>query len=187
MQTAFSTSALNGLEEMLVSCWHMNNYESAAMWKVYAKSDESIAIVTDYPTLKNVLPPYCCLGIVNYVDYENHIMDFRNGFSYITHKRKSFEHEREIRAVLWTQHLSAILDHPVNQTPEYNIPEMLEVRDVMTKYGTFIPLDLGTLIKAVYINPGASDHFSYVVKGIVERFGYGFQVINSSISGQPVY
>jgi hypothetical protein len=27
-----------------VSCWHRNDYESVAMWKVYLKSDEGIAV-----------------------------------------------------------------------------------------------------------------------------------------------
>jgi hypothetical protein len=30
------------------SCWHMNEHESAAMWKLYLKSDEGIAIQSTF-------------------------------------------------------------------------------------------------------------------------------------------
>lgn len=35
-----------------MNCWHMNDYESAAMWKLYLKSDEGIAIQSTYARLK---------------------------------------------------------------------------------------------------------------------------------------
>src|SRR5687767_6342526 len=31
-------------ETFAVNCWHQNDYESAAMWKLYLKSNEGIAI-----------------------------------------------------------------------------------------------------------------------------------------------
>ena len=36
-----------------VNCWHINNAENFAMWKIYACSDASIAIVTNIEMLKN--------------------------------------------------------------------------------------------------------------------------------------
>jgi hypothetical protein len=35
-----------------ISCWHMNEFESAAMWSLYLKSDEGIAIQSSYSKLK---------------------------------------------------------------------------------------------------------------------------------------
>ena len=32
-----------------VNCWHINQYESVAMWKLYLKSDEGIAITSISP------------------------------------------------------------------------------------------------------------------------------------------
>ena len=28
-----------------VNCWHLNGYESAAMWQLYSRNDEGIALV----------------------------------------------------------------------------------------------------------------------------------------------
>jgi len=36
-----------------VNCWHMNKYESAAMWKLYLKSDEGIAIKSTFRRLRD--------------------------------------------------------------------------------------------------------------------------------------
>lgn len=57
---------------MYISCWHMNEYESAAMWKLYAKSSDAIAIQTTFQKLcesigdevpnanNKMLPVYAC-------------------------------------------------------------------------------------------------------------------------------
>jgi hypothetical protein len=38
-----------------VSCWHANDYESAAMWDLYSQRKEGIAIRTDYESLSAAL------------------------------------------------------------------------------------------------------------------------------------
>jgi hypothetical protein len=38
-----------------ISCWHENAGESAAMWKLYLKSDEGIAIQTSFARLRDEL------------------------------------------------------------------------------------------------------------------------------------
>jgi len=83
-----------------ISCWHANEYESAAMWKLYTQTNEAVAIETDYETLASVLPNNTLLGMVSYIDYEIEPLSERNCFYLFTHKRKSFEHEREVRAII---------------------------------------------------------------------------------------
>src|SRR5438874_100812 len=41
---AFRKIAKQFRKTMFVNCWHVNNHESAAMWKLYLKSDEGVAI-----------------------------------------------------------------------------------------------------------------------------------------------
>ncbi len=36
-----------------VNCWHMNEQESAAMWKLYSQTTEAIALVSTYERLRN--------------------------------------------------------------------------------------------------------------------------------------
>lgn len=38
---------------IFINCWHMNQYESAAMWNIYSKTSESIAIQSSFKRLKD--------------------------------------------------------------------------------------------------------------------------------------
>ncbi len=61
-----------------INCWHMNEHESAAMWKLYLKSDEGIAIQSTYKKLKDSLidEERIFLSIVNYIDYDNECLNY---------------------------------------------------------------------------------------------------------------
>ena len=87
--------------ELFISCWHMNEAESLAMWKLYAARDDSICVQSTYQKLATLLPSECFLGTVKYIDYDTEFIDVNYAFNYIVHKRNSFEHERELRAVIW--------------------------------------------------------------------------------------
>ena len=56
---------------ILINCWHQSTYESAAMWRLYSREEDGIAIQTDFNSFKN---SFTCsesiyVGNVNYVDY----------------------------------------------------------------------------------------------------------------------
>jgi hypothetical protein len=57
-----------------INSWHMNEHESAAMWRLYSKSDEAICIQTTFKRLAEQLPDYVSAGEVNYIDYETGII-----------------------------------------------------------------------------------------------------------------
>ena len=83
-----------------ISCWHINNHESASMWKLYTKSNEAVAIKSKFVSLKNLLPGNVHFGKVRYVDYKREWMPEGNFLYPFVHKRKSFEHENELRAII---------------------------------------------------------------------------------------
>ena len=88
-------------QKYFVSCWHMNEEESPAMWRLYTSQNESICIRSKYQTFARHLPEQSLLGCVQYIDYRRDSFDTKEMWSYIVHKRKSFEHGREIRAVIY--------------------------------------------------------------------------------------
>lgn len=84
-----------------VSCWHMNEYESVAMWDLY--SNKGVAVQSTYARLCasfNTEEPVARVGEVDYKDYNKDGIDPSNTFTASVTKRKSFEHERELRAVI---------------------------------------------------------------------------------------
>lgn len=83
-----------------VSTWHMSEHESAAMWKVYARTEEAICIRSTYAKLSTLLPDDVFVGQVVYIDYDKQSLPINNFLWPYVHKRKSFEHERELRALI---------------------------------------------------------------------------------------
>ena len=49
--------------------WHMSEHESAAMWKLYARTEEAVCIRSTYARLQKALPDDVYLGRVQYIDY----------------------------------------------------------------------------------------------------------------------
>ena len=102
-----------------ISCWHVNPHESAAMWKLYGMHQEAVAVVSTFKRLKDALTPHIVppsgepkLGLVHYADYEYEPIEQMVHLSEYFFKRKSFEHESELRAV--------IQDLPLKPIPNYH-------------------------------------------------------------------
>jgi len=91
-----------------LSCWHANDHESAAMWKLYLSSGEGVAVRSSFNRLVGSFPRYhqepnallIYAGLVSYVDYDTEIIPLNNAYWPFVHKRMSFQHENEVRAVL---------------------------------------------------------------------------------------
>jgi hypothetical protein len=86
----------------------MNQGESIAMWSLYNSGSEGVAVQTTVGQLKVALrhdPRITLIGRVTYLDYERDTMiNSLNTISPLMHKRRSFQHEAEVRAlILFTQ------------------------------------------------------------------------------------
>lgn len=154
-----------------ISCWHENETESEAMWKLYTqKQPEGIAIQTTFGALKQAInDSNVQIGRVSYMDYDE---TFFTSDSYFWYKRKSFEHEREVRAMV-------IADDDLRE-------KMVEDY----KQGTIvvnIPVDLEVLIQNVYVSPYADVWFKDLVADELKRCNLAKPVLYSSLNQQPIY
>jgi len=155
-----------------INCWHINEYESAAMWKLYAKSNEAIAIQSNYKRLCDLLPEYVFIGRVEYIDYENDWLPEGNTFYPFMHKRKSFEHEKELRAI--------IQDFPI-------VNDVVDPKAKNEILGKMVNVPLDKLLDQVYVAPTADEWFFHVVKGVTEKYGCNIGVTKSKLDDKPVY
>jgi len=155
-----------------INCWHMNEHESAAMWKLYLKSDEGIAIQSTYKKLKKSLidEESIYVGVVKYIDYESELIDAGNLFTPFLHKRKSFEHEREVRCIT------------AKWPPG---PDTFSTDSIDS--GLYIRIDIETLVEKIYIAPSAPDWFTELIKAVVNQYGYSFLIAQSKLDEQPVF
>lgn len=155
-----------------INCWHMNEYESAAMWKLYSKTDEAIAIQSTYQTLYECLSSGTYLGVVKYIDYEKDWMPEGNTFWPFVHKRKSFEHERELRAV--KQELP-------NKEKGISVGKPNEIN------GKSINIDFEKLVKKVFISPDAPLWFYNLVNKVTDKFGKDVEIKQSKLGKEPIF
>lgn len=143
---------------IFINCWHHSEFESEAMWKIYATNvKNAIAIQTTYRELKQQVGERVTIKPVRYVDYSNQFIGPNEEYWC---KRKSFEYEKEVRAVI----------HDFDSAKQTGIP---------------VKVNLNEMIKNIYVSPYAPDWFREIVVDVVERYGYMFKVSMSSMAELP--
>ena len=149
----------------------MNEHESTAMWKLYAQTSEAVAIQTTYKQLAALLPEDAYIGKVKYIDYQTEWLPEGNLFYPYVHKRKSFEHEREIRAL--------VMDIPDKSEKRHSRPN--------PDFGRLIHIDLAQLIENVYVAPTCPLWFRSIVDNVLKKYGLSKTVATSAIDLPPTY
>lgn len=93
--------------EAVFNCWHENEHESVAMWNLYTSGREGVAIQTTVGHLfwlvreGTVYWPSVRVHRVSYVDYDQEEPpQSADNLGFLTCKRRSYAHEREIRAII---------------------------------------------------------------------------------------
>jgi hypothetical protein len=145
--------------EVYVNCWHVNEVESEAMWVLYGLRGASVAITSTFARLRNSLAPTMNLiaGAVRYQRFDSEHVTPDDFLAPIFHKRKSFEHERELR-VVW-------LDPSPDPAKDFRL----------------VPVDLPTLLTGVRLAPGTSSAISEAVRGLLGRYSLAELPLGSSI------
>lgn len=155
-----------------INCWHIAEHESAAMWGLYSKNDEGVAIVSSERRIINALSgekKEILGGKMSYADYdtEEFVMEDHNSFIPVLHKRVSFTHEQEYRLVYWdtdvTHKTVELLSNkgPVRSTIGRTEDEI----EQMTPHpGYGVQCDLPTLIESVYVSPLSPSWFIQTVQ-----------------------
>lgn len=159
-------------QEMFLSCWYASEHESAAMWKLYLQSREGVAIRSDCDSLARTLdrsPLMARISMVRYVDYDRAAVPFGNLFFLFVHKRLSFAHENELRAIVWS-------------SEDINKPQV-------QKDATSLSIDVrpDELIKSVHVSPVAPKWFGELVEQVLRRYDLGVPVIRSNLYDRPTY
>lgn len=161
LQDIKSTS--KGARNLLVSCWHRNEMESEALWRLYCPPPvPGVAIRTTVGQLWDA-----CSHENDVIVGKVHYVDFRRSFASIQRerifqKRISLSHEKEVRVVLQNDRR-----HPVD--------------------GKLLKCDLKSLVSEVVISPFASSWLLGVVSSSIEKFGYSFDLKQSELLEQPFY
>ena len=179
----FTASKKAFLPYYLVNCWHISDIESAAMWRLYTTARNSVALVTRFHMLAYVLPDTVYVGKLRYIDYTKDRIPEGNVFHPIMYKRKSFEHERELRAVKMDDGLDVSAVQALYDASE--IEWKLSVEGMTP--GLNVGVDIAHMVESIRVSPGSPVWFVEAVQKVVELCGYNFSVERSELDRDPVY
>ena len=162
LMTSFSNTVKEGRKDIVVNCWHENEIESDFIWKIYSTENEGVAIVSDFKDLSSSLicQELISIGRVKYIDYDTESIGDITLYSTCLHKRKSFEHEREVRAI------GAYLGKETDKGPYFDV-------------------NLSTLVHKVFVAPYANDWFLQLVESVTDRYGLQVPVCRSTMADSP--
>ncbi|POS02080.1 hypothetical protein Q361_106143 [Flavobacterium croceum DSM 17960] len=149
-------------EKVVVSSWHINEYESFAMWQIFTQNSEGLAIQSTIGRLQKALEAEVqykqFIGEVNYIDYKKEYIPFDDMFFPFMFKRKSFQYEREIRII-----------------------SDLSEREIKINDGLKINVDIDQLIEKIYIHPKSENWYKKLVIELVSKLDYGFTIEKSDL------
>ncbi|QKJ64658.1 DUF2971 domain-containing protein [Flavobacterium sp. M31R6] len=149
-------------EKVAISSWHINEYESFAMWQIFTQNSEGLAIQSTVKRLQDALVPEKnykqYIGEVNYIDYKKEYIPFDDLFFPFLFKRKSFQYEREVR----------IITDVTENTVKLND-------------GLKINVDITQLIEKIYIHPKSENWYKNLVIQLVKQLGFDFEIEKSDL------
>jgi hypothetical protein len=180
-----------------LNCWHLNNYESAAMWEQYSTDGQGVAIQTtvgslidsltdesgvfmsgeDTPDDADEIDRVITFGRVRYIDYDRHLIPENNLYAPVFHKRRSFKHEQEFRAAF------SIFGEKLEESE--GVDSVDDFSDIPA--GMYIDVNLEKLIDTLYISPTSPEWFSEQVELIKERYEIECDIQKSSLDEDPVF
>ncbi|NRT11097.1 hypothetical protein [Flavobacterium sp. 14A] len=149
-------------ERVAISSWHINEYESFAMWQIFTQNSEGLAIqstigrLQESLHLENNYKQY--IGEVNYIDYKKEYIPFDDMFFPFLFKRKSFQYEREVRVITDVKENKITLND-----------------------GLKISVDIDKLIENIYIHPKSENWYKNLVIQLVKQLGFDFNIEKSDL------
>ncbi len=165
-----------------VNCWHENEGESIAMWSLYNSGSEGVAIQTTVGQLKAALknePRSVLIGRVRYIDYERDPMsNSLNALSPLMHKRRSYQHEAEVRAIIpFTQRIGPTELVKISET-ETRIPDP-------SPEGLAVSFDPSELIMKIVVSPRFPQWAIPGLQSVVDQSGLKLTIEKSDLLREP--
>lgn len=150
------------LRRTFVSCWHENETESEALWRLYCPpTTTGVAIRTTFAHLKRAFDEDLSvrIGRVRYLDFRTQFAGINDA---ILRKRKSLQHEQEVRAVV-RKHSE---DGSLGIVRKVSLPE---------------------LIVEVVVSPFAPAWFEAIIQDLLKRYEVPVPVRTSELLWQPFF
>ena len=139
-----------------LGCWSLGAKDNMALWKLYGRTAESVAITTTVEQLAIAAPQWAKYGLVNvkkirYIDHAGRLPDGAYGFNVgvFGFKHVAYAYEKEVRIVI---------TRPMNDEQE-EVPHELRV-----------PVNVNNFLRSIVVAPEAGDWFFNLVTDIARKY-----------------
>jgi len=165
-----------------LNCWHINENQSDAMWKIFLNAKNGIAIKSTIASLIKGLESakediyisklfYRDFSKVTFTELlfenQNEISGGRGGgLNQFNYKRDSFEHEKELRLYY--------IDLPIPHAIKDGVP-----REPLTHKR--IDVDLKSIVHEIVVAPFADNWFKELVDEVTKKLDYNFKITKSNL------
>lgn len=172
------------------NCWHMNDGESDAMWKLYSNGNDGVAIQSTVTRIKSCFDQSeseVYMGMVNYDGRHTLELSDRTDVVITDYmlKRPAFKHEQEVRLGTYRSDVNdTYFERGTLKHQGLNI----SVDDILLNpktEGVNVGVDVEILIEKLFISPLSHGGFSDLVISITKKLGYTFEVVPSDMSRNP--
>lgn len=168
---------------LVANCWHINKNESDAMWRLYLKDNEGVAIQSNTEKIYrafekaevDIMP-----SKIRYLDYVNdvwfHPKDYRHiHYNFLVpfiHKRKEFIHENEFRLFIEIREAENDPNYWSNQPNEK---------------GKLISIDIEELVDKIILPPTSDERTDSKIKELSQKYKYNFTFEKSVLNSEPYF
>ena len=160
-----------------LSCWHIEDHESVAMWKLYADLGKGLAITSTPAKLASALTPFRLRpeygvedlwgGNVAYVNLLK--VRLRAGMlNRFFFKHNAYSWEKEFRLAI-----------SVRMAEEYGVPVPTD--------GIFVDAAVPDLIEEIHIGPAIEPQERRRINEVCKEYGLDDRILVTSLLGRPRY
>jgi hypothetical protein len=147
---------------VFVSCWRSGHHESMAMWDLYGKGSGIVAVKTTVALLKKALTDFTrpvYIATVNYIDWSQGT-GTNNILVRCTRKDISYQHEEEVRALMW--------GHDFLHAPS---PQETEPTSEAIPVGMPVPFEAKRFLTEVVVGPREPGWVLPLVTSVMKMYG----------------
>jgi hypothetical protein len=159
-------------EGVFLNCWAHGVDDNMALWWLYGKTNDCVAITTTVARLKNALRQFDGEGqlFLRKVEYIKHWRDpdievkpYSNVFKY---KAVGYSFENEVRIIL--DRFASTYEAPTKDE------------------GIILPVDAQSFLHSIVVSPECSPWFKTIIEDILQRYDLSCPVRNSSMAKEPI-
>jgi hypothetical protein len=179
-----------------VNSWHSGTTEAEALWKTYANSGKGICIQSTFNRLTQCFndDKYSVLvDKVKYIDRNRYFPSLRPHQKPFLLKPRSYFHEKEVRAyidLLEGIKKPSLVEFNIEDadcSDNIEIPKNSELLNIIDKKGTYLKIDIKTLILRVILGPSCDHWIQELVENLLSSKSVSCDCVRSTLYDYPEF